>query len=228
MYRQQVANNVGTTALSSQDCRKTYAWCRSIAPCRKLCLPLPRQDLVNQAGDWSGGVRFLPEICRLSSKYFNKPEIGRGWVSLGGEPGYQTGMSVSLWPVGLQQEMPAHHYAVRRHVAFLHRVPASHQQHQGRAAARCLATRQHVAEPVATEPQVQPSEPSGSNGVNHATVSQSSAYPFTEIESKWRGHWLQHKTFATPDITNLDTSKPKFYALDMYADPPVSNIASSL
>jgi leucyl-tRNA synthetase len=32
-------------------------------------------------------------------------------------------------------------------------------------------------------------------------------------------HWLEHKTFRTPHITELDTSKPKFYALDMFPYP---------
>lgn len=32
-------------------------------------------------------------------------------------------------------------------------------------------------------------------------------------------HWKQHKTFRTPDMSELDTSKPKFYALDMFPYP---------
>ncbi len=32
-------------------------------------------------------------------------------------------------------------------------------------------------------------------------------------------HWLENKTFRTPHITELDTSKPKFYALDMFPYP---------
>ena len=42
-------------------------------------------------------------------------------------------------------------------------------------------------------------------------------YDFREIEAKWQRHWQQHKTFRTPDLAELDTSKPKFYALDMWA-----------
>lgn len=48
---------------------------------------------------------------------------------------------------------------------------------------------------------------------------QSAAYPFTEIEAKWQAFWEQHKTFRTPDFKDLDTSKPKFYALDMFPYP---------
>ena len=34
-----------------------------------------------------------------------------------------------------------------------------------------------------------------------------------------RRHWLEYKTFRTPDFAELDTSKPKFYALDMFPYP---------
>ncbi|CAA7402181.1 unnamed protein product [Spirodela intermedia] len=42
-------------------------------------------------------------------------------------------------------------------------------------------------------------------------------YPFDEIESKWQRYWEEHKTFRTPD--EVDTSKPKFYCLDMFPYP---------
>ena len=42
-------------------------------------------------------------------------------------------------------------------------------------------------------------------------------YPFADIEAKWQKHWLENKTFATP--SQVDTSKPKFYALDMFPYP---------
>ena len=32
-------------------------------------------------------------------------------------------------------------------------------------------------------------------------------------------HWLENKTFRTPPMAELDTSKPKFYALDMFPYP---------
>lgn len=40
-------------------------------------------------------------------------------------------------------------------------------------------------------------------------------YNFTEFEKKWQAYWDAHKTFKT----ELDTSKPKFYALDMFPYP---------
>lgn len=48
---------------------------------------------------------------------------------------------------------------------------------------------------------------------------QSTAYPFSKIESKWQAHWEEHQTFRTPEFKDLDTSKPKFYALDMFPYP---------
>ena len=47
----------------------------------------------------------------------------------------------------------------------------------------------------------------------------SSAYPFADLEAKWQQYWSKHKTFKTPDFKDLDTSKPKFYALDMFPYP---------
>lgn len=43
------------------------------------------------------------------------------------------------------------------------------------------------------------------------------AYPFHEIEPKWQRYWEGSKTFQTPD--EIDTSKPKFYVLDMFPYP---------
>ena len=76
---------------------------------------------------------------------------------------------------------------------------------------------------VDTEPATQPA---GEEGVAAAPaapsrggVFQSQAYPFTDIEAKWQSHWDEHKTFRTPDFKDLDTTKPKFYALDMFPYP---------
>jgi leucyl-tRNA synthetase len=44
------------------------------------------------------------------------------------------------------------------------------------------------------------------------------AYPFHEIEPKWQRFWDQYHTFRTPD-DDLDTSKPKYYILDMFPYP---------
>ncbi|KAH7442023.1 hypothetical protein KP509_03G067300 [Ceratopteris richardii] len=43
------------------------------------------------------------------------------------------------------------------------------------------------------------------------------AYPFHEIEPKWQHFWERNQTFRTPD--DIDTSKPKFYVLDMFPYP---------
>ncbi len=43
------------------------------------------------------------------------------------------------------------------------------------------------------------------------------AYPFNEIEAKWQAHWSRHRTFAIPE--RVDTSKPKYYVLDMFPYP---------
>lgn len=40
-------------------------------------------------------------------------------------------------------------------------------------------------------------------------------YQPESIESKWQKYWLENKTFKTPD----DTSKPKYYVLDMFPYP---------
>jgi leucyl-tRNA synthetase len=40
-------------------------------------------------------------------------------------------------------------------------------------------------------------------------------YNFIEIERKWRKHWAENKTFAAED----NSTKPKFYALDMFPYP---------
>jgi hypothetical protein len=46
---------------------------------------------------------------------------------------------------------------------------------------------------------------------------QSSAYPFTDIEAKWQRVWEEQETFKTPHA--VDTSKPKYYVLDMFPYP---------
>lgn len=45
----------------------------------------------------------------------------------------------------------------------------------------------------------------------------STAYPFTAIEQKWQRYWQDNKTFRTPE--DVDTSKPKYYVLDMFPYP---------
>ncbi|XP_010272272.1 PREDICTED: leucine--tRNA ligase, chloroplastic/mitochondrial [Nelumbo nucifera] len=76
-----------------------------------------------------------------------------------------------------------------------------------------------------------------SNGVSNSSISSQStlkeeynkeeqqklqqprtrAYPFHEIEPRWQRYWEENRTFRTPD--EVDTSKPKFYILDMFPYP---------
>ena len=48
------------------------------------------------------------------------------------------------------------------------------------------------------------------------------AYPFKDLEKKWQERWDKEKTFRTPD--EIDTSKPKFYVLDMFPYPSGSGL----
>jgi leucyl-tRNA synthetase len=43
------------------------------------------------------------------------------------------------------------------------------------------------------------------------------AYPFKEIEAKWQAQWESQATFRVPE--KIDTSKPKYYVLDMFPYP---------
>ena len=58
------------------------------------------------------------------------------------------------------------------------------------------------------------------NDINQLT--RQLAYPFPEIEKKWQLHWLENKTFRTPD--DVDTTKPKYYCLDMFPYPSGSGL----
>ena len=44
-------------------------------------------------------------------------------------------------------------------------------------------------------------------------------YNHIEIEKKWQKYWDEKKTFRTPPFDELDKSKPKYYALDMFPYP---------
>jgi leucyl-tRNA synthetase len=70
-----------------------------------------------------------------------------------------------------------------------------------------------IAEPVQT------ADANGAGQAVETTPGKSTAYPFTEIEAKWQQYWLSHKTFKTPDLPDLDMSKPKVYVLDMFPYP---------
>ena len=57
----------------------------------------------------------------------------------------------------------------------------------------------------------------GDDDAANANGAASVAYPFTDVEGKWQRFWAEEKTFKTP--REIDTSKPKFYALDMFPYP---------
>lgn len=44
-------------------------------------------------------------------------------------------------------------------------------------------------------------------------------YNHLEIEKKWQNYWYGKKTFRTPELNELDKSKPKYYVLDMLPYP---------
>ena len=46
--------------------------------------------------------------------------------------------------------------------------------------------------------------------------------PFRDIEKKWQVYWEANKTFRTP--VDVDTSKPKYYVLDMFPYPSGSGL----
>lgn len=52
------------------------------------------------------------------------------------------------------------------------------------------------------------------------------AYPFHEIEPRWQRYWGDNRTFRTPE--EIDTSKPKFYVLDMFPYPRFLSLPLSL
>ncbi|KAG9447622.1 hypothetical protein H6P81_013750 [Aristolochia fimbriata] len=58
---------------------------------------------------------------------------------------------------------------------------------------------------------------SDEKGEHNVEKQQRAAYPFGEIEPRWQHYWEEHRTFRTAD--EIDTSKPKFYILDMFPYP---------
>lgn len=44
-------------------------------------------------------------------------------------------------------------------------------------------------------------------------------YEHLKIEKKWQDYWVENKVFRTPDLNELDKTKPKYYVLDMLPYP---------
>lgn len=59
----------------------------------------------------------------------------------------------------------------------------------------------------------------GSFAESDAQTVRSGSYPFSRIEDEWQQYWLTNRTYRTPNFSELDTSRPKFYALDMFPYP---------
>ena len=83
------------------------------------------------------------------------------------------------------------------------RVAADH-------ARRCVSTRD------AATTRARAVAPASSDAEGAASES-AGGYPFATIEPKWQRFWSSERTFKTP--REIDTSKPKFYALDMFPYP---------
>ncbi|WOK98606.1 leucine--tRNA ligase, chloroplastic/mitochondrial isoform X1 [Canna indica] len=54
-------------------------------------------------------------------------------------------------------------------------------------------------------------------GKAQSQAQQRKAYPFDEVEPRWQRYWEENCTFRMPD--EVDTSKPKYYILDMFPYP---------
>lgn len=95
-------------------------------------------------------------------------------------------------------------------------TPISHQQ---TSAARLLTARASAAPAASVVTQTEASAPSTTlpTSEDNEDSRKSTAYPFTEIELKWQAYWEENKTFRTPE--EIDTSKPKYYVLDMFPYP---------
>lgn len=72
------------------------------------------------------------------------------------------------------------------------------------------------ASTATTQPETE-TGPVPESGTGPAT--RHAAYPFAELEPKWQRYWEENQTFRTPEFKDLDTSKPKFYVLDMFPYP---------
>ena len=83
------------------------------------------------------------------------------------------------------------------------------------------------AQAAVADPAVngQPQQEATPNLDAKQSIAKSSAYPFEQLEAKWQDYWLRHKTFRTPGIKEIDKSKPKFYALDMFPYPRLKQIS---
>ena len=66
-------------------------------------------------------------------------------------------------------------------------------------------------------PRAAPDAAAAAETAQDTAAAPGGQYPFKEVEERWQRYWEANATFRTP--TKVDTSKPKFYALDMFPYP---------
>jgi len=81
----------------------------------------------------------------------------------------------------------------------------------------CVLSRSLSSRRVATSAQAPAKQQATQEAGSKSESQASTAYPFAEIEKKWQQYWQMNRTFRTPD--EVDTSKPKYYVLDMFPYP---------
>ena len=86
-----------------------------------------------------------------------------------------------------------------------------------RAAARVVASSSSRGASSSSARDAVASDVAETSSDAESTAARSGGYPFADIEARWQKHWAENKTFKTPD--QIDTTKPKFYALDMFPYP---------
>ncbi|BBN06620.1 leucyl-tRNA synthetase [Marchantia polymorpha subsp. ruderalis] len=86
-----------------------------------------------------------------------------------------------------------------------------------RAGSIGFSTRQVHCNATLNTPPVQLEQTKGEHVDQATETNKIRQYPFPEIESKWQRIWDEEQTFRTPDA--VDTSKPKYYVLDMFPYP---------
>eukprot|EP00983_Pelagomonas_calceolata_P108135 1159421-Pelagomonas_calceolata.AAC.9 len=84
----------------------------------------------------------------------------------------------------------------------------------------CVLSRSLSSRRVATSAQAPAKQQATQEAGSKSESQASTAYPFAEIEKKWQQYWQMNRTFRTPD--EVDTSKPKYYVLDMFPYPSAS------
>lgn len=102
--------------------------------------------------------------------------------------------------------------AIRDSIAFLPSI-LKHSMPQPLHPGRCTG---HRSLRLSRPGFMQPQKMSTRQAVITATGGN---YDFIEIQNKWQTFWDKNQTFRTPDLDEIDTTKPKFYVLDMFPYP---------